>query len=96
MLLLNIQMKHSEFVRKTCIQLHGIQYKQLYNYFFRQKGGGAIFKMDKKGENVELVKQHSEDTLKDIVVYHPRNLTGKCLKVYIVRNQQIEYKNYFF
>ncbi|KAG8200378.1 hypothetical protein JTE90_028559 [Oedothorax gibbosus] len=45
-----------------------------------QKGGGAIFRMDKKGENVKLVKQHSEDTLKDLIVYHSRNLSDQSRK----------------
>ncbi|CAL1298011.1 unnamed protein product [Larinioides sclopetarius] len=42
-----------------------------------QKAGGAIFKMDKNSEtNIEMVRQHLEDSLKDIVIYHPRNVSG--------------------
>nr|XP_042899679.1 low-density lipoprotein receptor-related protein 1 isoform X4 [Parasteatoda tepidariorum] len=51
-----------------------------------QKSGGAIFKVDKNGENRDLIKHQLEDSLKDLVVYHPQKLsesnpcTRKCEK----------------
>ncbi|GFY45676.1 low-density lipoprotein receptor-related protein 1 [Trichonephila inaurata madagascariensis] len=42
-----------------------------------QKAGGAIFRMDKNAQNnIEMVRHHLEDSLKDIVIYHRRNVSG--------------------
>ncbi|GFW79538.1 prolow-density lipoprotein receptor-related protein 1 [Trichonephila clavipes] len=42
-----------------------------------QKAGGAIFRMDKNAQNnIEMVRHHLEDSLKDIVIYHQRNVSA--------------------
>ncbi|GIY95883.1 low-density lipoprotein receptor-related protein 6 [Caerostris extrusa] len=42
-----------------------------------QKMGGAIFRMDKNTEsNIEMIREFQEDALKDIIIYHPRNVSG--------------------
>lgn len=44
---------------------------------FRQKSGGGVFKINKKTlDNIEVVQSNLGDSLKDILVYHKRNISS--------------------